>query len=377
MEYEDRIIMGPDPYNPQNYVKARIHTYYPKGHSVVTFQEINDVPVDITPISGTPIILHPLHPNGYNLTQCESMHSYEKYDGINVFAFQYQFNGETFTSYRSRFHPFFHPDTPCKILWDAVLEKYPIINSIFEYHPDFKGFSFEMYGSDCTRIFQYTEELDAALLFGVRKDGAIEHPINLHNTFDTIKSRFAGNDADADLTQRYFSCQDDMQKNLYKVSGSENKLRPKYEGDSGLIWYVKDKVSQQIHLVKCEPPELEDAPMPVADTQLSYTSIRSAIIKTNENFESGDTDNIIMVLQENYTNSQIRESFDRISEIVEDYNNEIELRLNVWTLMQDNNLNRATDVSEIIAKIRPNFDKSDMKDVYNTIRIIQKYGGVG
>ena len=376
MDYEHRTILATDPYNPENEVLSEIHTYYPKGHSFVTFKEINGVPVDLPPIGGTPMIQHPLHPQGFNLADGVAAFFYTKYDGVNVFAYQYEFKGEKFRTYRSRFHPFFHSETHLKILWDAVLDKYPTINRAFDLMPRCKGFSFEMYGSDYPRLFQYDVEIDAKLLFAKGAKGEIIMPIDLLNSSDIPKASYRGKSIECDdLGRRYFNWQDAMQKRLYKVSADKNPLRPRYEGDSGGIWYVKDKYQGNIHMVKCEPPELEDVPMPIADTPMSYASIRSALYKTNENFATADTDNIVMVLQETYTDSQIKASLDRISEIVSDCNREIDLRYKVYTLLQENEFDASTDVPTIIRKIRPEFEKEDMKDVYHAIRVLQKYAG--
>lgn len=376
MDYENQSILASDPYNPKNTVLAEMHTYYPKGHTAVTFKQINGEPVDLVPIKGTPMIQHPLHPQGYDLSRSKSVTYYKKYDGVNVFAYQYEFKGEKFVTYRSRFHPFFHSETNLKILWDAVLEKYPTIHQAFDLMPECKGFSFEMYGSDYPRLFQYDVEIDAVLLFAVGQEGEFIKPHNLLNSSDIPKAYCHGHTKeDIDYGKRYFDCQDTMQKRLYKVSADSNRLRPKYEGDSGNIWYIRDKVTDQIHMVKCEPPELEEVPMPIMDTPLSYASIRSSLYRVNENFQSADTDNIVMLLQETYTDGQIKASLDRISEVVNDCNNEIELRYRVYMIMKVNEFDATTDVPAIIRKIRPEFTKEDMKDVYHAIRVLQKYSG--
>ena len=376
MDYENRTIVASDPYNPENMVHAEIHTYYPKGHTFVTFKEINGETVDLPPIGGTPMIQHPLHPQGFDLSEGLQASFYEKYDGVNVFSYQYEFKGEKFTTYRSRFHPFFHEETQLKILWDAVLDKHPTIHRAFDLMPRCKGFSYEMYGSDYPRLFQYDVEIDAALLYAKGLDGEIIMPCDLLNSSDIPKAFYRGKSIEGDdLGRRYFNWQDAMQKRLYKVSDHKQLLRPRYEGDSGCIWYVKDKYSGRIHMVKCEPPEIEEVPMPIEDIPMSYASIRSALYRTNENFAAADTDNIVMVLQETYTNGQISASVERISEVVDDCNAEIDLRYKVFTLLTENEFDASTDVPTIMRKIRPEFEKEDMKDVYHAIRVLQKYSG--
>ena len=358
-----------DPFNPQNHVEGQISFSRDRRYGSLQIKKINGEPADQPLIFGTPKIAYPFGlGHNYRFPSADRIYRFRKYDGTNIFMYRYKNNGREYITFKVRLFPFLRGRYIT--MWKHILRKYRQITELFKMNPDVTGLSFELYGSDNPHMIQYKDvQLDIVLLFGLRgTHGQIVLNTEIEAS-DIPKAEQLGT-IETDYVWHYEQEQQDLDKRLSFIGLDQNQA-PVFNGEEGSIWYVKIKDTCEIRPYKCKPHRIEQVHWTQGQTQLSAPVIWATILKTVENWENPELDEIIAILNEDYPIHQIAASTGQIEQMFNIAKNEADTRKKIWELMIMHGFDGNTNTATVFHKIASQLDQ-DKRLVYKTIKNVQK-----
>lgn len=361
--------MAVDPFNPRH-LEGLINFEYGTGYGSLKLQKINTDPVNHPTIFGTPKISYPFGlGHNYKFPSASEIHRFKKYDGTNIYMYRYEHKGELFTTYKVRLAPFVRGRY--LVMWQEILNRYPQIPRLFSLNPGLKGFSFEMYGNMNQHMIQYEEDLEVVLLFGIRDMVDIVMPTEL-DAGGVPTAEHLGT-VDRDYVWNYEQEQDAYDEDLKLIDPGtmEESQSPVFAGEEGSVWYLRDKNTDHIKMFKCKPHQIEQINW--VYTKLNTSVIKATVLNSLEMCESPTIDDILVLLKEEYPVHQIATSMGRIQQTYLQIQHEIGLREEVRSLMELEGFDHTSDRPTIMRKIKGQFDKQQMRSVYNVVKTIQKF----
>lgn len=376
-----------DPFNEGNTVSGWIGvTKGNYGNLLIT--QVNEEETFQT-IHTTPKISYPFDRNGkWTLPPVGMMASYEKLDGTNIFMFRYEYNGEQYTSYKTRLQPFIQNGYFGAFLdmWKQMLNNYPRIPTLFEVAipkgssispKPLTGFSFELYGSLNKHLIQYDVPLDTALLFAMREDEIVP----LYELSHKVKSDvvpFAGIQLAAqrydDYENLYKEEQIVMEEDIQDVGENEGET---FTGDEGQIWYVclEDGTTK---MFKCKPESIESIHWEASSPIIHRNTIRTTAYNAAEN--SGKTNLFSTtkeLLLEEFSQKKIYDSTARIHKIVSEVSEDLDRRVAVREWIEEEKIDvKTTELPTIMRTLSPHFKRDEMTRVYNITKEMKELYGV-
>lgn len=356
-----REFMAKDPYNP-NFVEGLLSYERSKSYGALTIRKVNSRKVDYPPIMGTPKLGYPFTRGGnFQFPSAEKILCFKKYDGSNILMFRYwDADGRPFISYKVRLWPFLRG----KLIpmWNRMLAQHPTIKRIFVDNPDLAACSFEMYGGDHPHLIRYENKLDIALLFGLKRDGALV--INTDINTDAIPKAELIKEVHGDYVWEYNQMRDEFGNRL-ELLDAENQL---YAGEEGAVWYVKEKRTQQWRMMKCKPHQIEL-------THWQYQPLTREMLKATGLNILDEHPKITMelfkeYLSEEYPPHQIAESVPRIEKVIRQLNVKEVYTDKIHELMHEHGFTADTDPKVIMRKFADYFPRNKMGAVYRELQYV-------
>ena len=350
-----------DPFNPQNTIECEVSL--DKGHKygALIIHKINgDKLKEPQIIYGTPKLRYPFDQNGnWHFPSAIRIMSYRKYDGTNIFMYQYEYNGSIFTTYKVRLFPFLRGRI--LELWKECLKMYPDIKKLMVTLPEMTGFAFEMYGNVHTHLIEYEVDLEVRILFALQGIDIV--PANDIDNKLSLVSPYIINVPFAKMLDFYakdyiFWYQQEQQKFEDGLTETENGFR----GQEGSVWYLQDRKTKW-HMFKCKPNSIEKIHW--ASYPLDINIIRATATNVLEVFDSVDYSSLCELLLEEYPKQQIELSTKRIQKVLDEFDIKTQfkerVRLAMIGLPQDLSV---TDTLRQLSKI---FQKQEMSAVYQAV----------
>lgn len=361
-----------DPFNKGYTLAGKVsQTRGVGGHfyGAIALEKVIHEPSQSTLEYDTPVIIHctpklhyPFTPEGkYTFPSASKIERYRKYDGTNVYMYRYRTpNGMMNTTYKSRRLPFLRPEF--EMMWRKVLETHPDISKLYNANPNCSGFSFELYGKINHHMIEYDELLDAVLLFGRVGDDKVVSPSDM-NTL-TIPTPDLLGTVDSDYIWNYQQAQEEMEEALVQTEEG-------FKGDEGQVWYFTRKDDDYLIMYKCKPPTVEKIHW--ASKSIQKSIIRTAAQRVLEDQDTLELDDLILILQEDFTEEQIHNSLGRSKQIIKEVNVAHARNMKVKGLLKDiDYLNM--ELPDVMRAIHTHFDKSDMRHVFTYTKSLKDIG---
>lgn len=356
-----------DPFNPQNTVEGLIGVKNDHRYGALYITSINGYPTEQV-IHATPKLKYPFDRVGrYLFPSAQNIKAYTKYDGTNVFMYQYTVGGQLFTTYKVRLRPFIVNGRFGDFLnmWKLVLKRYPNIPKLFQNNAHIDGYSFELYGSLNKHLIEYDVALEPALLFGVYGEGEVVSLIGISHT--EVPSATLEEVIDKDYVWKYQSTQKEIDKGLEETATG-------FKGQEGQVWYLLDKTGIY-HMFKLKPETIENIHWASGGIQkLAIKATAYNVLETESELEIKALEELLL---EEFTKEQIAASSYRIQSVVDEVNVELLFRDRVIKALDTivrpgTKENKIPTVPDLMRGLSPHFDKREMSAVYSyTVAILE------
>jgi uncharacterized protein (UPF0335 family) len=312
-------------------------------------------------IYATPKLHYPFDKNGnYNWPKIDELELYEKLDGTNVLSYHYQYQGDDYVTFKTRLTPILKESKFGNFLglWKEYTEQNKWIEDVIRLNPDY-NLSFELYGSRNPITIMYEVDLEVALLFGVRhKDHAIKPPSQLKTTTETSipqTTSLQQKPGESDITNVY---------NGIRFEGS------KKNADSlvteGAVFYVHN--GGRWSMFKCKPEEIEKIHWTAGG--IPKISLWNTIINAYENTDDPSIEDIIELLQEEYTETQIAKATNPIAKMYKKAAKHMQLKRSineVYERAQTEGFDIKADKNGTLRWMSQFFEKAQMRKVGSII----------
>ena len=350
-----------DPFNPQNEIECEVSLDKGYKYGALIIHKINGEKLrEPQIIYGTPKLRYPFDQNGnWHFPSAIRILSYRKYDGTNIFMYQYEHKGNTFTTYKVRLFPFLRGRI--LTLWKACLDMYPDIKRLMVTLPEMTGFAFEMYGNVHTHLIEYDHELDIKLLFALKGTDIV--PVNDVDNKLNLVSPVIMNVPFAKMLDFYakdyiFHYQYEQQRFEDGLTETENGFR----GQEGSVWYLQDK-KENWHLFKCKPNSIEKIHW--ASYPLDINIIRATATNVLEVYDSVDYTSLCELLLEEYPKQQIEISSKRIQKVIDEF--DIKTQFKERVRLAITGLPRDLSITDTLRQLSKIFEKQEMSAVYKAL----------
>lgn len=366
-----------DPFNPKNMVEGLIGTHNDHRYGALWITSVNGVPEEQF-IYATPKLHYPFDRVGrYNFPSAQTIETYTKLDGTNIFMFRYTARGQTFISYKTRLRPFLASMGrfgDFLDMWKEMLLNYPDIPKLFLTNPQMDGFSFELYGSLNKHLMKYSIALDTALLFAIKGGGEVSEVVppswlsleDMAVPVAALESKVTSN-----YVWEYEQSQETMNTALKDTDMG-------LEGQEGTVWYLltKDGVWMQF---KCKPEQIENIHW--AAGGIPKLMLKATAYNVLESEPEITKKALVNLLLEEFTQEQVDASVTRIEAILEEVKTELEFqdrvavileKLLVPGLLVDYELT----LPDVMRFLSNHFERGEMSIVYHhaTILLEKEFG---
>jgi len=303
-----------DPYNPENTVKGYVNRRQGQLYGALYITHINGKRryqlIYSAPKQHYPFDKSIKEEKVFKFPEYDSIELYEKLDGTCIISYRYTDGKDWFYTYKTRLRPFLGTSKYGNFfqLWNEILDKYPIIDKEHRETGDY-NYIYELYGKRNKILIDYDIPLDTRLIFIVTPSGNIMSPDStegvkvpkLESTLQNIPL------IDDKLDKSYLDYQTLLETNLQ--IDEENQIM---KGKEGLVWYfIKDEYAVQI---KCKPPSVLKYHW--SGDAIAYESIYTTIHNAFENFDEPSYEDIVSLLQEEFTEDKIEKSRARIEKVL-------------------------------------------------------------
>ncbi len=354
-----------DPFNPNNYLTGYITISQGDSYGQLLLTHINGMKCKEQIIYSTPKMYYPFSKLGnfYFKFLDKPAPVYEKYDGTNIISYKYIYRGKTYFTYKTRLSPILAEGKYGNFysMWCEILKKYPnIIKASKEYDINF---SYELYGVVNKHLILYPVRLDTKLLFGLDKStGMIILP-------DEFKDLLPVVEKDCEIQPNYFF--PDFYKkmrgeieatndysNLEEVKGSEGRVIYIKEEGQWKQWKLKPETIFKVH----------------TKPGINKNDIKVTCYNALENVELDNLtyEYVCELLNEEFEMNEILANENRIKTILKEVKEEIKKRHFIIQIYNKLGLTLTKNRNELMRKMSKNFEKKDMRYVYNIIEAYEK-----
>lgn len=351
-----------DPFNKPNILKGYLCRRSDHRYGSLIITHINGKENEQI-ILGTPKQHYPFGRDGeffFKRLKAKHIRVWEKLDGTNVLAYSYWIGldpANVFQTYKLRLCPVLRESRFGNFLgmWEEMLEKYPEIKNVCWRNGC--NVSFELYGSRNYHTIKYKTPLDTAILFGIEGD-AILDPSEL-DALNIPTAPFYGEiSTRKNLKKTYNQIREKTEKKLQK--DSEGIL----SGEEGYVWYLTDTdgVTSQY---KCKPETIEQIHWSAGG--IGRNIIRATAQNVLETEEEITYEDVVKLLQEEFTEQQINTSAPRIRKVVKELREWYSLQERVIKLYKNIGVSIDEDKTAVMRELSEHFPKQSMKKVYTAI----------
>jgi len=249
----------------------------------------------------------------------------------------------------SKFGPFLD-------MWNELLEKRPQTAQICEVKNC--GVSFEMYGRRNTHLVLYEEDLEAKILFGVDSNARVIHPLKLDNLGLPVTASLGKIDPKQDLAREYNQLRENFEKRNRKTEDE------KIIGTEGAVWYlVTDEGGMR--QFKCKPPSIEAEHWAIGGIDINV--IKATAINVLETEDEITYQNTVDLLEEEFSEEQIRNSETRINKVVEELTAWYEFQEQVLEIYLPIGISIKEDKGAVMREMSKHFPRGQASQVYHAI----------
>jgi len=295
-----------DPYNPQNTVKGYINRRQGQLYGALYITHVNGKR-KYQLIYSAPKQHYPFDKNkNWEFPEYDYVQLYEKLDGTCIIKYRYTDGKKWYHTYKTRLRPFLGTSKYGNFfqLWNEMLDKYPIIRKECEQSGDY-NYVFELYGKRNKILIDYNVSLDTKLLFIIDGHGNILPPNNCHGV--KVPTLIGWDEEIGIESEDYINWQNKLENSL--EIDEENQIM---KGKEGLVWYfIKGDYAKQI---KCKPPSVLKYHW--SGDSIAYESIYTTVYNAFENFDEPTYDDVVSLLQEEFTEDKIEKSRKRIENVL-------------------------------------------------------------
>jgi len=368
-----------DPYNPQNTVNGEIRRSGRKTYGMLRINSVNGKDC-YQEIYCTPKMGYPHSDTGfYRTTKDDEILVYEKYDGTNIFAFgYYDGDGHKYVSYKTRLKPFLGQSKfgDFKSLWDEILAKDDLKNTLELLVRTNVNLSFELYGKRNKILIDYPVSLDYVLLFGVVEDGMILSPSSIFGAYTTkfktpeLMNSFSGGD---DFENKYTKLREELNSKLIVVKTTvdgEEKVES-MSGLEGAVVYVCGKSGYCVQL-KAKPDAVLDIHW--AAKGIPYHAIYTTILNAFELSDNPTPQMIDELLKEEFDESDICKRRYTIAKMLSEVRFEKILKLKIFSEYKENNFDIVADKRTCMRWFGERYDKKIAGKIYG--HLMNEFGTV-
>lgn len=348
-----------DSFNHQHQLQGYIcrRSDYRYGCLVITC--VNGWPCCQT-IYATPKLDYPFDRAGtYHWPDVKKMEFYEKLDGTNICAYHYQYDGQDFTSYKTRLTPVVKDQKfgMFETMWRSYVEESKWVEEVIAANPSY-NLSFELHGSRNPITIIYPFPLDVALLFGIERQTACVVPPSLLRGATKMPTAYQATGA-ADLTKQYNDFREEM--------SMKNKDALSIEG---MVMYALVRGETSYRMFKVKPEEVEKLHW-TASGHIPERSLYNTALNCFESHDNPTINDLITLLQEEYSSDLITRSYLKIENIFEKATENmkfVNLVNEIWTEGQRCGIKfNLKNKNEIMRFLSSHFPKSSMRRVGSII----------
>ena len=355
-----------DPYNPQNTVEGYVNRRQGQLYGALWITMVNgerceqliySAPKQHYPFDG------PEDDRIWKFPEYDTIELYEKIDGTCIISYVYtDGKGNTYLTYKTRLRPFLGSGKYGNFfeLWNEMREKYSNIDKICN-NKNY-NYVFELYGKRNKILIDYDVSLDTKLIFSIYKDGRILSPMSggldalnlpvvigwLHKTKDTKKE--------------YLEWMDRLENSL---DIDEHNCIMK--GKEGLVWYFVN-VGGFTSQIKCKPPSVLKYHW--SGDAIPYESVYTTVINAFENFDEPTYEDVVSLLEEEYTEDKISKSRVRIEKCLGKVLFDRKYQYKLAEDYRKHNFNINKDKVTCMRYFGKHYPKSEAKRIY---RLLKQY----
>jgi len=307
-------------------------------------------------IYATPKLPYPFGRDGqFHFPPIRAIAIYEKLDGTNVCAYAYHdAAGQTFVTYKLRLHPVLRNSSWGNFLdmWQEMLARYPAIPDLVPRNGC--AISLELYGSRNTHLLVYPQELDTAVLFGVRADASVVPPDMLDHAPVPAAPLLGVLRAGEDPVARYAAIRAEM----------ERQNRPTEDehltGIEGAVWYVT-QASGQVTMFKCKPESVEAIHWATGINKAAVTATCWNLLETSDELTY---EALLPLLLEEYSLGEIEAFRPYIDRCLAEVRAQVAFRDRVLAAYATLGLSLQEDKVAVMRALSNYFSRQEMKRVY-------------
>ena len=353
-----------DPYNPGNTLKGYINRRQGHLYGSLYITHVNGKRVSqliySAPKQHYPFDKDIKEEKVYKFPEYDNIELYEKLDGTCIVSYIY-FNskGEMFLTYKTRLRPFLGTSKYGNFfeLWNEIRERYKDIDKLcLDEH---NNYVFELYGKRNKILIDYEIPLDTKLIFIINSYNGDIYPPNQFGFDEYVPKNIGWVSDEINSEDGYIKCQDRLENSL--EIDEENHIM---KGKEGLvIYYIKEGTAIQI---KCKPPSVLKYHW--SGDAINYESIYTTIYNAFENFDEPSYEDIVSLLQEEFTEDKIEKSRARIEKVLGKvlFDKKFLARLEIDYKEQGFNINE--DKVTCMRWFGKNYPKSEAKRIYQLLK---------
>lgn len=316
-------------------------------------------------IMGSPKMHYPFDKAGvYRFPTAKYIELYEKLDGTNILAYRYTDGEQTYVTYKTRLNAILKSGRFGDFLsmWREMLSQYGEGEIQKEMELSDCNLSCELYGARNVHLVLYKEPLSFSLLFGVKNNGQILSPTQLHSPdIPTLPVLLT---IDKSFREKYQETRELLEAKLKATADGY------YEGQEGTVWYCH-LIDGKCVQIKCKPETIEAIHF-ASGVHMSKNSILATTWNALENVDEITYDFIVTLLSEEYDQHEIDMNKELISKCINSVQEELQFREKVVSIYQDIGLDIASNKQQVMRTIAPHFPKHLMGKVYSIINSNKK-----
>lgn len=359
-----------DSYN-NNQIKGCLCREATHNYGAIIMFEVNGKKVEPQVIYCTPKLHYPFgtDDNGerhYNFPKISRVLVYEKKDGTNICGYSYKDSeGKIYISYKTRLTPTLRKSKfgDFKSMWDEIIEEYP--EEIAEVDHILKTrnmtVSFEMYGYRNPILIKYKESLDARVLFFVDQENYEITPASLWTSkpfFLQAQEGFADSDKIIDF----------YNQKREEAQAQNKESEDGIDGIEGYIFYCLTE-DNKWEMLKCKPEMVET--LHWVNDSIPLNIITTTIWNSLESCDEITFDYLVELLKEEFTDTQIGKSEQRIRKAIDSVKREQKIRIKVLEVYQSSGLDFEKDGKKMIMRcMSEHFDKHIMSKVFGVLKVL-------
>lgn len=223
-----------------------------------------------------------------------------------------------------------------------------------------------MYGARNAHLIAYQNDLDVAVLFGVKaEDAALVAPFQLQCGSVPMPTLLGALRAGEDPVAKFQSLREEMNSRI--TPAADDKLN----GTEGAVWYVTEPTAR-VTLWKCKPESVEEIHWATGITKVAVIATCWNALETSDTLNS---DVLLPLLLQEYQPDDIEKFRANIDDAIRQVNAEQEFRDGVrvaYESIKAEGLSISRDKAAVMRAISKQFRREQMGQVYAAIVRLEK-----